>query len=180
MLGIGACANWDCRNLIRCDRFCGLPPLVVIVESFSRFLCELWIGEMVDDADEWPVVVGFVVDETVKCWICSVVCKKNENFFCSVQLHHRFVFSSILWHCVALRPVIIPKIFSCTRWYTYEWAIVWTRYAKHFLFFSQIFKQNNLRFELLLWWTDDWRKQKIYHENILHTCSELTFCGLCS
>ena len=98
MLGIGAWANCDCRNLIRCDKFCGLPPLVVTVESFNRFLLLSELlddGDMADDAvDELfaaelfevapPADVddgvvddvggtGFVVDDIVKCWICSVV-----------------------------------------------------------------------------------------------------------
>lgn len=55
MLGIGAWANWDCKNFIRCDKFCGLPPLIVIVESFNKFLL-LVFGDIAD------VLLLFAVD----------------------------------------------------------------------------------------------------------------------
>lgn len=89
--------------MIRCDKFCGLPPVIVIVESFSRFFVFIAVDDVdadddvatmvnVDDDDagvpETAAVVDgnadddddcacpvdwFVVDDTVKCCICSVV-----------------------------------------------------------------------------------------------------------
>lgn len=59
MLGIGACANWVCKNRMRCDKFCGLPPLIVIVESFSRFF--VLIVEFEIAGDVLDAVVGVVV-----------------------------------------------------------------------------------------------------------------------
>lgn len=51
---------------MRCDKFCGLPPLIVIVESFSRFFVLIVEFEIAGDIadvgiDVLDAVVGVVV-----------------------------------------------------------------------------------------------------------------------
>lgn len=51
---------------MRCDKFCGLPPLIVIVESFRRFFVLIVTFEIAGDTadvgmDVLEVVVGVVV-----------------------------------------------------------------------------------------------------------------------
>lgn len=72
MLGIGACASCDCRNLIRCDKFCGLPPVIVIVESFNKFFVFI-ADDDVDVDDDVATVVGVDDDDAIVPEAAAVV-----------------------------------------------------------------------------------------------------------